>query len=150
MQIDGIDGSVTTRGFEGWHEVLSFSWGESNSISFGGGGGGIGRVNMQDMSFTKLCGKGSPKLFLNCASGQPIPNVVIAVNSQADPPDPDVQMYRLSNCFITSYQVGGDSASLPTESLSVLFARIEFTQFSQTRGGTAESHHWNVINNEGG
>ena len=55
-------------------EIGSFSFGATQSGSFSAmGGGGSGKVSMQDFHFTIPTQKASPKLLLNCATGNHIP-----------------------------------------------------------------------------
>ena len=65
LKIDGIDGESKDERHPNEIEVLSFSWGESNSGSAAtGGGAGAGKVAMQDFHFTMKLNKASPQLFL--------------------------------------------------------------------------------------
>jgi type VI secretion system secreted protein Hcp len=58
------------KGSDGWIDVLAWSWGMSNSGSAHVGGGlGAGKVNVQDLSFTKYVDKSSPSLMLACCNG---------------------------------------------------------------------------------
>ena len=54
-------------------DVPAWSWGMSNSGSAHQGGGmGVGKVNVQDISITKYIDKCSPDLMLKCAIGPTI------------------------------------------------------------------------------
>ena len=44
-----------------------------------GGGGGAGKVNVQDIYFTKYIDSSSPILIANCASGKHIKNATLVV-----------------------------------------------------------------------
>ena len=57
-------------------DVLAWSWGASNSGSAQiGGGAGVGKVNVQDLSFTKFVDKASPDIFLaTCNATVPPPS----------------------------------------------------------------------------
>src|SRR5258705_11095969 len=73
LKIDGIKGESQDSKHGGEIEIQSFSWGATQSGSFAqGGGGGAGKVNMQDFHFTVFHGVASPKLMLACATGQHI------------------------------------------------------------------------------
>ena len=70
MVIDGIKGESKDKAYKEAIDVLAWSWGLSNSGSFHtGGGGGSGKVNVQDLSFTKYVDKASPILMLYCSNG---------------------------------------------------------------------------------
>src|SRR5258705_12211184 len=78
LKIDGIKGESQDSKHGGEIEIQSFSWGATQSGSFAqGGGGGAGKVNMQDFHFTGFHGVASPKLMLACATGEHIPSAVL-------------------------------------------------------------------------
>ena len=61
MKIDTIDGESKDKKHTKEIDVLSWSWGLSNSGSaHTGGGAGAGKVNGQDLSFTKYVDSASP------------------------------------------------------------------------------------------
>src|SRR5262245_15035932 len=72
LRIDGIQGGSTDSKHKGEIDIESFSWGEQNTPSAGGGGGagGAGKVNMRDFHFVARTNKASPILLVACASGQ--------------------------------------------------------------------------------
>jgi len=75
IKIDGIPGESTDRDHRDEIEASSYSWGETNTGAHAfAGGGGAGRVSMQDLHFTTTVSKASPSLMLHCATGQHIKN----------------------------------------------------------------------------
>src|SRR5690348_10250219 len=59
-------------------EVLSFSWGVTNSQTItAGGGGGAGKASFHDIVFTHGVDKASPNLLRACATGQHIKEATI-------------------------------------------------------------------------
>lgn len=78
LKIDGIDGESQDDRHAKEIDVLSFSWGESNTGGVAhGGGGGAGKVSMQDFHFTMKLNKASPLLARACATGQHIKSAVL-------------------------------------------------------------------------
>ena len=64
LKLDGITGESADSKHKGEIEVLSFSFAESQVGPMGiGGGGGAGKVEMSDFSFTARTSKASPQLF---------------------------------------------------------------------------------------
>ena len=122
MKVAGIEGDVTAEGFEKWFEVFAFSWGETNPVIAFGGGGGTGRVQMSDFNVFKRSGKGSPPLFLACASGELLPAVQVVVTNNSTDQHMVIQRWALDNVRITSFQVSGAGGEVPTESLSLCAA----------------------------
>jgi type VI secretion system secreted protein Hcp len=70
LKIDGIDGESQDAKHKNEIDLESFSWGatQGGTMAFGGGGG-AGKVQMQDFHFVMRVNKASPKLFLACANG---------------------------------------------------------------------------------
>ena len=73
LKIEGIPGESTDKRHPGEIEVLSFSWGVSNSAtSGGGGGGGAGKAALKEFVIVKLMDTASPLLFESCCKGEHI------------------------------------------------------------------------------
>lgn len=152
IKIDGVDGDVTAEGYEKWHEVYSYSWGESHSTGGGGGGGGgAGKVAMQDMHITTRSGRGAPVLAHACAAGKHIPSVQIELVMQTNDQATAYQRWTLTNVQITSYQTGGSGSEIPVDSLSMGFRTIKFEQAVQSpTGGTRfQSFTWDLAQGRG-
>src|SRR6478609_2866958 len=80
LKLDGIDGESTDDKHKNEIEVLSYSWGLTQSSSGdSGGGGGAGKATFQDLHFVSHLSKASPMLFLKCATGQHIKEGLITV-----------------------------------------------------------------------
>src|SRR5262245_38096356 len=124
LKIDGVEGESAQEGHVGEIEVLSFSWGESNSAGTAahGGGGGAGKVTMQDFHFTMKSSKASPKLMLACASGQHIKQAVLTARKAGERPQ-EFLKYRLADVLVSSYQLAGDppSEDRPGDQISLDF-----------------------------
>src|SRR5437762_7588357 len=127
LKIDGVEGESQVKGQEGAIEVLSFSWGASQSGNVAhGGGGGAGKVSMQDFHFTMRAGKATPKLFLACATGQHAKQAVLIGMRGGEAPQQFLK-YELADVLISSYQAGGQppADATPFEAVSLNFAKIQ-------------------------
>src|SRR6266446_3703664 len=68
LKLEGIQGESKDSKHQDEIEIGSFSFGATQSGSFSAmGGGGSGKVSMQDFHFTIPTQKASPKLLLNFA-----------------------------------------------------------------------------------
>lgn len=67
---------------QGEPEDVRFDSGSAHT----GGGQGAGKVNVQDMSFTKYVDKSSPDLLLNCCNGKHIDKAVLVVRRAGEQP----------------------------------------------------------------
>lgn len=125
LAIDGIEGESTDASHPKTIEIESWSFGETQSASTSGGGGGAGKVSMQDLHFvTKTVDKSSPKLFLAGANGEHIKDATLFVRKAGS--TSDYLKIKLTDILVSSYQtVGSSSSDIPTESVSLNFAKIE-------------------------
>ena len=125
LKIDGIEGESRDDKHKDEIEIESFSWGETQSGSFAvGGGAGAGKVSMQDFYFTMLVNKASPALFLACAQGDHIKNAILTCRKAGKKPV-EFLKFTLSNVLISSFQIGGTGGVVPTDQISLNFAKIE-------------------------
>jgi type VI secretion system secreted protein Hcp len=140
MNIDGIPGDSTAKGFEKQIEVLSFSWGVTNQVVTGGGGGGsTGRASFQDLHFTQKTQSSSPKLLGACASGQHIKEATITfLKKGTDNPQAFLQI-KMTDVLVSSFQTAGAEGSdndVPTDEVSLNFAKFEYDFTSQNPDGS--------------
>ena len=128
LKIDGIPGESTDASHRDEIDLLSYTWGESQPATTGstGGGGGAGRVTMQDFHFAMRVNKASPKLFLACASGLHIRNAILTVRRSGENPV-EFLKWKFTDITIGSYQtaIGVPSGDSPLEQVSLHFAKIE-------------------------
>ncbi|MBV5311253.1 Hcp family type VI secretion system effector [Chromatium okenii] len=157
LKIEGIAGESKITGFVDQIDVLAWSWGESNSGSFHtGGGGGAGKVNVQDLSFTKWVDIASPLLLLYCASGQHIPSAILTIRKSGGKVGKDAIPYliiTMKELLVTSVSTGGSGGEdRLTENVTFNFAKVEFKYTPQDAtgaAGTAKTFKWNIEANEG-
>ena len=138
LKIDGIDGESQDSKHKGDIDVESWSWGESQSGSHsGGGGGGAGKVSMQDFHFVMKVNKSSPKLLLACANGEHIKKATL-VCRKAGKEQQEFLKITLSDLLVSSYQTGGSGHGdvLPTDQISLNYAKIEYEYKEQKPDGT--------------
>jgi type VI secretion system secreted protein Hcp len=134
----GITGEISTLG---QFEVLSFSWGLSNSGSAQvGGGAGAGKANIQDVSLTKLTDTLTPALFIGIASGKHYSSASLTYSDNKGNP---ILKLAMEEVMLTSLSLGGSSGgSALTENLTLTFARVTLSY------GNA-SGSWDVAGNVG-
>jgi type VI secretion system secreted protein Hcp len=141
MKIDEAKGESKADGHKDEIDVLAWSWGESNSGSFHiGGGGGAGKVNMQDFSFTKYVDKASPNLLLFCANGKHLAKAEL-VCRKAGEKALEYLKITLTEVLVSSYSTGGSGGEdRLTENVSLNYAKIEFEYTEQDdKGGKGKA-----------
>jgi type VI secretion system secreted protein Hcp len=138
LKIDGIDGESKDSKHGGEIDLESFSWGatQTGAHSFGGGGG-AGKVQMQDFHFVMKNNKASPKLMLACAEGEHIKKGVLTCR-KAGKDQQEFLKVTMSDLLISSYQTSGSSHGdeVPTDQVSLNFSKIEFEYKEQKPDGS--------------
>jgi type VI secretion system secreted protein Hcp len=161
LKIDGIDGESTDDKHRGWIEVFSFSWGLSQTGEAAHGtGGGAGKVSFSDLNVVKKLDSTSPRLMLACASGKHFPAAQLVITSDSRKAAAlslklgAVAGLKMNDVLVTSFQNGGSSGEVPTESLSLNFSTVDFATVSvdpetgQTNGPSEVL--WDLRTNQGG
>lgn len=154
LKIDTIPGESKDAKHKDEIDVFSWSWGESQTGGMAyGGGGGAGKVSMQDFHFTMRVNKATPKLILNCANGAHIPKAVLTIR-KAGKEQQEFLKYTFSDLLISSYQTGGsDGMDIPIESVSFNYTKMEVEYKEQdAKGGLTGTvkAHWDLKTNTGG
>jgi type VI secretion system secreted protein Hcp len=141
LKLDGIAGEAKDVKHEGEIRIESFDFRavQKSSMSEGGtGGGGIGKVQMQDVLIRMKASKAGPKLLLNCITGKHIKSAVLT-ERKAGGQQEDYNKVTLTDVIVTRYTVvGGDSPQFeePVEEVALNFAEIEMEYKEQKDDGT--------------
>jgi len=137
LKIDGIEGESADSKHKAEIDIHSYSWGASNAGTFAtGGGGGAGKVNMQDFHFTMNVNKSSVKLMLACAGGDHIKSAILTAR-KAGKDQQEFFKVTFSDILVSSFQTGGSgSSTLPIDSISLNFAEAEWEYKEQKADGS--------------
>src|SRR5262245_57925009 len=138
LKIDGIPGESGDAKHKDEIQVLSFSFGASQAGTMAfGGGGGAGKVQMNDVQIMMNVNKASPKLFLVCAQGDHIKSAVLT-SRKAGKDQQDYLKFPLTDVLVSSFQVHGDGIAnhLPTSQISLNFAKIKYEYSTQKADGS--------------
>ena len=152
MKLEGISGESKDSVHKSEIDVLAWSWGMSNSGSaHTGGGAGAGKVNVQDLSFTKWVDLASTPLMLAVANGKHISKATLVVRKAGENPLEYITVV-MSDCLITSLSTGGSGGEdRLTENVTINFARVEVNYKEQTptgkAGGTGD-FKWDIAGNK--
>ncbi len=104
-------------------EVLSWSWGASNSSSYVGSigsGGGAGKASFQDISLIRYSDGLSASFIHSLATGQHYPSIELARDGLS---------VLLENVIFSSYSVGGsiNEKEPQSETLSLIFSQVTYS-----------------------
>lgn len=139
LKIDGIKGESPDDKHKGEIQLLSYTFGSDQPASSQmGGGTGVGKVNMHDLSVTKQVDSSSPLLYLANWTGKHIASAVLSVR-KAGGTQQDYSIMTIKDIIISSVQNTGHSAgadALPTESISLNFSEIKFEYKEQKPDGS--------------
>jgi type VI secretion system secreted protein Hcp len=151
IKIDGIKGESRDKVHKDEVSVLAWSFGASQSGSTHlSAGGGSGKVNFQDISFTKHVDKSSTSLLAHCANGKHIKEALLTVRKAGGSPVEYLKI-KLTDILVSAYSTGGSGGEdLLTENVTLNFAAIEYTYTPQKADGSADTSvvtKWNIQQN---
>lgn len=140
IKLDGITGESKDKAHSKEIDVLAWSWGMSNSGSAHvGGGAGCGKVNVQDLSFTKYVDSSSPKLMLNCCNGAHITTGLLTVRKAGGSPIEYIKI-KLETVLVSALATGGSGGEdRLTENVTLNFAKVSVDYVPQKVDGTADT-----------
>jgi type VI secretion system secreted protein Hcp len=121
-------------------EVLSWSWGVSQSGTMAhGGGGGAGKASFNDFNFTHRIDKASPALMKACAAGEHIKEATITVR-KAGKGQQEYLIIKMNDIIVTSVSpsISADAAAT-AESVALQFAKIALEYKPQKSDGTLDA-----------
>src|ERR1700748_1237230 len=101
--IDGVEGPSTSK--TGFIDVLSFSWGVSQTSTYGAGASGkeakAGRADFSNLSIMKLLQKPRPLWSDHCATGNILSKVYIVYDKPVGDKQADYFRIYLKDALIT-------------------------------------------------
>ena len=136
LEIDGIKGESSDKDHKGAIQLDSFSWGVSQTGIVIGGGGGSGKVSLQDFHFSSATGSASPLLLSSTATGKHIAKAVLTVRKSGEKPVDYIKI-QLEDLLVSSYQAQGVNNQQPTDSVSLNFTKISWVYQPASADGSA-------------
>jgi len=140
LKIEGIKGESQDDKHKGEIDIMSWSWGLSQSGGHHqGGGGGSGKVNVHDISFTKHVDKSTPNIMQHCCNGKHIKSADLYVRKAGGTPLEYLKIH-FEDILVSSYQTGGSGGEdRVTESVTLNFARFKSDYTPQKADGTGDA-----------
>jgi len=153
LKLGDIKGESTDSAHEGEIDVLSYSWGMSQSgTTHMGGGGGAGKVSVQDLSITKYVDAASHAVILACCIGTHYDEALLTVRKAGGDSPLEYIKLTMKELIVTSITTGGSGGEdRITETISLNFAEFKFEYQEQddkgaAKGGAKEAA-WNIAKN---
>jgi len=156
LKLGTIKGESLDKKHAGEIDILAWSWGLSNNgTTHMGGGGGSGKVNIQDLSITKYIDKASPHLLQYGCEGTHTAEATLTVRKAGGPDALEYIKIVLKEVLVTSVSTGGSGGEdRLTENVTLNFAEVHFDYTAQKKDGTADGAaipmSWNIAENTKG
>jgi len=153
LKLDGVEGESTDEKHAKEIELESWSFGATNAGSFSsGGGGGTGKVQMNDFHIVKKTDKASAKLLTACCVGEHLKTATL-VCRKAGKEQQEFLTIILTSVLVSSYQTGGSAGSdvIPMDQVSFNFGKIEYKYKEQKADGSLGGEvvgGWDVTTNK--
>jgi type VI secretion system secreted protein Hcp len=120
-------------------EVLSFSWGVTNTGSTSPGGGvSAGKATFQDLSIVHNIDKASPLLLQACATGTHLKEATIT-HRKAGKSQQEFLIVKMNDIIITSVTHSGTGNQPGSENVSLAFAKVDFEYKPQKADGSLDA-----------
>jgi type VI secretion system secreted protein Hcp len=138
-KIGDIKGDSTDNKHQDEVEVLSYSWGVTNTGNIGtGGGGGAGRATFQDLSIVHKIDRASPQLLQACATGQHLKEATITFR-KAGKGQQDFLIIKMNDVIITGVVQSAPSSEAGSETVSLEFAKVDWEFKPQKTDGSLDA-----------
>ena len=137
-KIGDIRGESTDNRHKDEVEVLSWSWGVSQSgTTAAGGAGGAGKPSFQDFQFNHAVDRASPYFLKACATGEHIRDATFT-SRKAGPSQLDYLIIRMNDVIIT----GVHPSSIPggvVETVGLQFGKVDLEYKPQKADGSQDA-----------
>ena len=148
-------GDIKGESFDAKHkdeiEVLSFSWGVTNTGNIGTGGG-AGRATFQDLSIVHKIDKATPRLLEACATGGHLKDATIT-QRKAGKGQQEYLIIKMNDVIITGVALADSSGAAGSETVSMAFAKVDLEYKPQKPDGSLDAgihFKFDIKANQGG
>jgi type VI secretion system secreted protein Hcp len=140
IKFDGIKGESQDSKHKDTIDVLSWNWGASQSgTSHLGGGGGAGKVAVQDLVITKYVDKSTPPLMTKLYTGDHIPKALLTVRKAGGEQQEFIKI-EMTHIIVTNLTQGASASDDRfTETISINFDTVKLSYCSQKKDGTLDA-----------
>jgi type VI secretion system secreted protein Hcp len=128
-------------------ELMSWSWGETQTVFPSETRKTGGSVAMRDFQFIAKTGAASSQLLLCCAAAKRFKTAVLTCEQDGPKGRHHYLTITLSNVVVASYDIDASGDSGPVDRVTLKFTKIEFTYSPQEKGGNF-SATWDLTQND--
>src|SRR5665213_1566562 len=138
LKLDGIQGESADEHHKNEIQIMSFSWGGSQTSSVAGtGGSGAGKVDLSDFSIMVNFDKATPKFFKSMCAGTHIKTGELSAIKSGAEGKPYLKV-DFKELFVSSLQISA-SSEIPTVSVSFTYNEIKMDYSMQNEQGNITS-----------
>ncbi len=140
IKVGDVAGESAIEGKKGWIDVLSWSWGSSQpGAGHVGGGGGAGKVQIQDLTITKYVDKASATLFKMCCDGTHLDKAQLTIRKAGGKNPIEYLKIDMAQVMVTSISTGGSGGQdRLTENITLNFSKVKMEYTPQSDKGAGE------------
>ena len=136
LKIDGIKGDARPKSHDGEIEIVSWSFGETQTGAVLDARKPVSSVAMRDFVFTAGTGAASSQLLLLCAAGKRLKSAVLTCEADAGKSPQIYLTITLTDVMLASYEIRANPEdAIPLDSFSMKFVKIEFKYVPVTTDG---------------
>jgi type VI secretion system secreted protein Hcp len=152
IKIDDIKGESVDGKHAGEIDVVSYNWGMTQTgTAQVGRGGGAGKVQVNDLMFTKFVDRASPVLLKQCCSGKHLKTAVLVVRKAGGTPL-EYLTFTMEDIIVAAVGHGGAGTDDKlTENITLNFARVKVEYVPQKKDGSGDASipmSWDIAANQ--
>jgi type VI secretion system secreted protein Hcp len=149
MKIDDLNGDSLDDKHPKEIQILSWSWGMSQSGSTHlSSGGGAGKVNVQDLTFTKHIDTTTTNLIKSCCNGTHYKQALLTIRKAGGKTPVEYLKITMKDLIVSNISTGGSGGEdLIMENVTLNFAKVSLDYTPQDSLGNAQpvmSATWNI------
>jgi type VI secretion system secreted protein Hcp len=138
LKYDGVEGNVTTKGFEKQIELITASYGSGRSIGMSARtdvNRGHAEPHLSEISIAKMWDDmASVKLFEDAIAGVGNKNATLSFTTTSKNTVMAFLVLDLENVVVSNYSIGGGGESQPNETLALNYTKITVTPYEVKDG----------------
>jgi len=137
LKIEGIKGEARAEKHNEEIELMSWSWGETQSVFPSDKSKGGGSVSMRDLQFSAVTSSASSQLLIHCAAAKRLKTAIITCEQDHKKGKHIYLTITLTNVVVGSYDIEGSSSENHClERVTLKFTKIEFAYTPLKPDGT--------------
>jgi type VI secretion system secreted protein Hcp len=137
-KLGDIKGESTDSKHKDEIEVLSYSWGVTQTGQIGtGAGGGAGKATFQDLVIVHKFDKASPQLLQACATGQHLKEGTITFR-KAGEGQQEFLIIKMNDVIITGVVQNSPSSEVESETVRLEFGQVDWEFKPQKADGSLD------------